>query len=52
MSQVVAIVELGEGWHMLTNPVGIAPADAQIGMRVTVDFRRMSAEITLPFFKP
>lgn len=49
---VVAIVELDEGWHMLTNLVGCAPEDVSVGMRVQVEFRPMSDEITLPYFKP
>ncbi len=47
----VAIIELDEGWHMLTNLVDV-DGEPAIGMRVEVDFRRMSDEITLPFFRP
>jgi uncharacterized OB-fold protein len=49
---VVAIVELEEGWHMLTNVVGCDPADVRVGLPVRVAFRRMSDEITLPMFVP
>lgn len=49
---VVAIVELEEGWHMLTNLVDIAPEDVRIGMAVEPEFRKMSEEITLPYFRP
>jgi hypothetical protein len=49
---VVAIVELEEGWHMLTNLVDVAPEAATIGMPVEVAFRAMSDEITLPYFRP
>jgi uncharacterized OB-fold protein len=47
----VAIVELEEGWHMLSNLVGIAPHEVEIGMPLEVSFERMSDEITLPYFK-
>lgn len=49
---LVAIVALDEGFHMLTNLVECAPAEVTIGMRVEVAFRRMSDEITLPYFRP
>ena len=49
---VVAIVELEEGWHMLTNLVDVAPETVRVGMPVEVVFRAMSAEITLPYFRP
>jgi uncharacterized OB-fold protein len=49
---VVAIVEMDEGWHMLTNLVDCDPESVAVGMPVEVAFRRMSDEITLPFFRP
>jgi uncharacterized OB-fold protein len=49
---VVAIVELDEGFFMLTNLVGCEPAKVAVGQRVEVEFRRMSDEITLPYFRP
>ena len=48
----VAIVELDEGWHMLTNLIECPPDEMRIGMPVEVSFRRMSDEITLPMFRP
>ena len=48
----VAIIELDEGWHMLTNIIGCAPADVAIGMRVVVQFVPVSDTITLPMFVP
>lgn len=49
---VVAIVELAEGPHILTNIVG-TPVDAvHIGMPVRVTFDRLSEEIALPKFVP
>ena len=47
----VAIVELEEGWHMLSNLVGIEPHEVEIGMPLEVSFERMTDEITLPYFK-
>ncbi len=49
---VVAIVELEEGWHMLTNLVDVAPEAVTVGMRVEVAFRAVSDDITLPYFRP
>jgi uncharacterized OB-fold protein len=48
----VAIVELEEGFHMLTNLVDCAIEDRSIGMPVEVTFQKMSDEITLPMFRP
>jgi uncharacterized OB-fold protein len=48
----VAIVELEEGWHMLSNLIGVEPEAVTIGMPLEVTFERMSEEITLPYFKP
>ncbi len=45
-----AIVTLDEGYQMLTNIVGVAPADLAIGMRVRVQFHAVSDEVTLPYF--
>ena len=48
----VAIIELEEGWHMLTNLVECKPGQIRIGLPVEVSFRPMSDEITLPLFRP
>jgi len=48
---VVAIVELEEGWHMLTNLVDCTPEEVATGLPVEVDFRAVSDEITLPCFR-
>ena len=48
----VAIVELDEGWHMLTNLVDCDFDAIEVGMPVEVSFREMSEEITLPMFRP
>jgi uncharacterized OB-fold protein len=49
---VVAIVELEEGWHMLTNLVDVATEEVRVGLPVEVSFRPMSDAISLPYFRP
>ncbi len=49
---VSAIIEVEEGWYMLTNLIGLEPEDVRIGMPVEVDFHELSEEITLPYFRP
>ena len=49
---VVAIVEMAEGWHLLTNLLDVEPEAVEIGMPVRVSFERLSDEITLPYFRP
>ena len=48
----VAIVELEEGWHMLSHLVECEPEKITVGMPLEVSFRKMSEEITLPVFRP
>lgn len=49
---VLAYVELDEGVRMLTNIVGCAPDSVRIGMRVEVVFEDVTADATLPKFRP
>ena len=49
---VLAIVELDEGIRMMTNIVGCAPDGVRVGMAVEVAFEDVTAEITLPKFRP
>jgi len=49
---VLAIVELDEGVRMMTNVVGCAPDAVRVGMPVQVVFEDVTAEITLPKFRP
>ncbi len=49
---VVAIIELVEGPHMLSNVVGVPVERVQVGMRVGVIFERVTDEISLPKFRP
>ncbi|MFI1576971.1 Zn-ribbon domain-containing OB-fold protein [Embleya sp. NPDC020630] len=48
----VAIVDLDEGYRMLTNLVEVEPAEIHSGMRVRVDLRPTGEERVLPFFTP
>jgi uncharacterized protein len=49
---VVAIVELDEGYQIMTNIVGPAPEQVHTGQRVQVEFEPVSDEISLPCFRP
>jgi uncharacterized OB-fold protein len=49
---VVAVVDLDEGWYMLSNIVGCPPDAVRIGQRVTVDFQRRGDGVVLPVFRP
>lgn len=48
----VVIVELEEGWHMLSNLLDCPLESIAVDMPVRVDFRRMTDDITLPCFVP
>jgi uncharacterized OB-fold protein len=49
---VVALVELEEGARLVTNLVGVAPADVSIGMAVRVRFEAFDDGLVLPLFAP
>ena len=51
---VIGIVELDEGARMMTNIVGIEPDPQKLrcDMAVEVVFHNITAEITLPHFRP
>ena len=49
---VLAIVDVDEGYPMLSSVVGCPPADVRIGMRVDVSFEELTDEINLPVFRP
>ena len=51
---VVAWIELFEqpGLRILSNIVGCPPEQVQAGMRVRVEFRDVTGEVTLPVFRP
>jgi len=48
---VVALIELTEGPRLISNIVGCAPEDVEIGMAVRVQFER-EGDFTLPRFVP
>ncbi len=45
------VIELEGGVRLLTQLSDIAPKDLQIGMPVVVDFKAVTPEVTLPYFK-
>lgn len=45
-----AIVDLAEGYQMLTNIVGIRPDQLDVGLPVRVDFHQVSHDLWLPYF--
>jgi uncharacterized OB-fold protein len=47
----VVIVELEEGWYMLSNLIGVEPGEIEIGSPLEVFFEKRSDEITLPLFR-
>ena len=47
-----AIVTLAEGYQMLTNVIGAAVDEVRVGMAVEVDFREVSTDLWLPYFRP
>jgi uncharacterized OB-fold protein len=47
-----AIVELDEGYQMMSAVVGCAPADVRIGQRVAVEFHPVASGFRLPYFRP
>ena len=49
---IVAIIETQEGFHMMSNLIGIEPEQVRIGMEVEVEYVEKSDTITLPYFKP
>ena len=49
---VTAIIETAEGLRMLSNVVGCKPEEVRMDMPVEVTFEDVSAELTVPRFKP
>jgi uncharacterized OB-fold protein len=48
----LAVIDLDDGATLLTHVDTDDPDDVVIGMRVRVDFRPLTDEITLPYFVP
>jgi hypothetical protein len=49
---IVAIVDLGDGVHIVTNLVEIEPEDVVADMPVSVRFQQIEGGFTLPVFAP
>jgi uncharacterized protein len=49
---MVAIIQLDEGPRMESNIIGCKPEDVKIEMPVEVSFEDITAEVSLPKFKP
>ncbi|MEJ8568586.1 Zn-ribbon domain-containing OB-fold protein [Elongatibacter sediminis] len=49
---VVAVVDLDEGWYMMTNIVDCPHESVRIGQAVEVDFQSRADGIVLPVFRP
>jgi uncharacterized OB-fold protein len=48
---LIALVDLEEGVRMVGELVGTEPGDVEIGMPVTVDYRRVDDDLTLPIWR-
>ena len=48
----IALIELEEGTRLVSNVVGIDPAQIAIGLRVQVEFSRVDDDLVLPLFRP
>ena len=49
---VAIIVELDEGWQLLSNLIGCTGDAAEIGLRVEVEFHPIAGSYHLPYFRP
>ena len=49
---VAIIVDMDEGWQILSNLIGCEHDAVEIGMRVAVEFHEMEGGFTLPYFRP
>ena len=49
---VAIIVDMDEGWQILSNLVRCEHDAVEIGMRVEVEFHEMEGGFTLPYFRP
>ena len=48
----IAIIDVDEGYQMMSNVVGVDPATLKVEQRVEVSFHTMNDEITMPYFRP
>ena len=49
---VVALIDLEEGTRLVSNVIGVAPADMRVGMPVELRVTRLADGLTLPLFRP
>lgn len=51
---VVGLVELAEGPRLMTSIIGVVPdpSQIQIGMEMTLEYRDVTEDVTLPVFRP
>ena len=49
---IVAVIDLDEGWHMMSNIVGCQHDSVHMGQRVAVDFHSRADGVVLPVFRP
>ncbi len=49
---VVAIVELAEGPHLMSNVVGLPVEDVHVGLPLQVCFEPIDQDFVLPKFRP
>jgi uncharacterized OB-fold protein len=48
---VIALIDLEEGVRMVGEVVGVADDEIAIGIPLTVDYRRVDDDLTLPFWR-
>jgi uncharacterized OB-fold protein len=46
------IVDVGEGWQILSNLIGVDSDAVEVGMRVVVEFHAIADGFVLPYFTP
>ena len=49
---LIVLVELDEGTRLVSNLLGIDPAEVEIGMPVQVEFTKVDDALVLPLFRP
>jgi uncharacterized protein len=47
-----AIIDMAEGYQILTNVIDAEIAQVRVGLAVTVDFRAVGDDLWLPYFRP
>ena len=49
---VAIVVDMDEGWQVLSNLIGCPVDDVEIGLRVQVEFHPIDGGFQLPYFRP